>query len=152
MKMDVSLLLRMLAQRVDRLDLDSDELDRLGLGDAEEPLSVIRRALADLMVSTLAPSGCHGEGVLIVAGPPPVSGTRLSDPLRSGALRANVWYPGTYLLYQRGIEYFQPAEEPRWLDPAIKDCEDRLGPLSCYRDEATQELVPVLVITQMVQG
>lgn len=86
----------------------------------------------------------------------PISGTRLSDPLRldpngSQVLRANVWWAGTYPLYQRGIEYFRVGEEPGWLVGSIAGCPvPAIGGLECYRDEATGELVPVMVVPETI--
>jgi hypothetical protein len=74
---------------------------------------------------------------LDVAGAP-TSGTRLPVD------RASRWWPGTYLLYQRGIEYFRPTEAPEWLAEAVNASGVRVGGLPTYLDEATEELVPVL--------
>lgn len=66
----------------------------------------------------------------------PQSGSRVPP-------RTNRWWPGTYLLYHRGIEYFRPNEEPAWLGESQTL---RVGPLPAYRDEATDEVVPVLIV------
>ena len=68
----------------------------------------------------------------------PTSGSQLRGD------RTNRWWPGTYLLYQRGIEYFRPTETPEWLEAAVLSSGLRIGDLPAYRDEATGELVPVL--------
>lgn len=83
----------------------------------------------------------------------PISGTRLSDPFRLmpgglPGLRANAWFAGVYLLYQRGIEYFRPNEHPAWLIAEVQASGMMVGPLPCYRDEATGELVPVLIVPE----
>lgn len=76
------------------------------------------------------------------AGCPPASGSVLRRD------RLSHWWPGTYLLYQRGIEYFRPGEEPPWLEAKVRACGTEIGDslraLPAYRDEATDELVPVL--------
>lgn len=84
----------------------------------------------------------------------PISGTRLSEPFavpgeERMALRSNVWHPGTYLLYQRGIEYFRPLEEPSWLHASLHH---RVGGLLAYEDEVTGEIVPVLVVDRDPQA
>lgn len=83
---------------------------------------------------------------------PPVSGTVLSHPIGTtpqgqAVMRTNRWWPGTYLLYQRGIECWRPEEEPTWLQSAIDGFgPGGVGPLAAYLDEATDELVPVLFV------
>ena len=61
-------------------------------------------------------------------------------------MRSNVWWAGTYLLYQRGIEYFRPGEEPAWLEHELSG-PLRVGPLGAYEDSATGEVVPVLRVS-----
>jgi len=95
------------------------------------------RALSECACSGLGPGLAYPTH-------PPESGTRLAGP------RLSQWWPGTYLLYQRGIEYFRPGEEPDWLarpgsPPALRH---RVGMLPAYRDEATDELVPVLRVPE----
>jgi hypothetical protein len=73
----------------------------------------------------------------------PPSGTVLSRPREDGSYRANEWHPGTYLLYQRGTEYYRPGEEPPWLEVELRSSLS-VGDLPAYEDEATHEIVPVL--------
>jgi hypothetical protein len=83
-----------------------------------------------------------GPHLIAGIGGPPESGSVLRRD------RLSRWWPGTYLLYQQGIEYFRPGEEPHWLGHLIDGNQQppRIGPLPAYRDEATDELVPVLRI------
>lgn len=79
----------------------------------------------------------------------PQSGTRVPTPINGNDNGTNVWFPGTYLLYQRGIEYFRPGEEPAWLAGACATSDLAIGGLEAYWDEATDEPVPVLRVTDL---